>query len=193
MALVIAGTPGVGKSSVAQRLAQRTGRPHLDLAKLVIERGLHTGFDEERGAYVVDIRRCREYLDQVLTCREVLDTHVVEAIPSSKVSRVFVLRLDPLQLRERLSSRGYPERKIRENVEAEVLGVVLADAISHFGEEKICEVDTTNLSVDEVVQVILDALTREEVPRNLRPGSVDWLTKYHNLLLSDKNFLKYLL
>jgi adenylate kinase len=182
VALVIAGTPGVGKTSVAQRLSQRTGRRYLNLANLIVENQLYAGFDEERKAYVVDTRRCREYLSQVLTCREVLDTHVVEAVPPSKVSQVFVLRLNPIQLRERLRARGYPERKIQENVEAEVLGVVLVDAVNHFGEERVCEVDTTGLSVDEVVQVILDALAREEIMKNLRPGSVDWLEKYHHLL-----------
>lgn len=182
MALVITGTPGVGKTSVAQRLAQRTGRVYLDIARLVIEHRLHMGFDEEHKAYVVDIQRCREYLDQMLTCGEVLDTHVVEAIPPSKVSYAFVLRLDPLQLRERLRARGYPERKIRENVEAEILGVVLADAVAHLGRERVYEVDTTNLSIDEVVQAILDGLTCEEALKKMRPGTVDWLSKYYNLL-----------
>lgn len=182
MALLVTGTPGVGKTSVAQRLAQRAGWVHLDLAELVIKQRLYMGFDEERKAYVVDTRRCMEYLEQVLTCREVLDTHVVEAVPPSKVSHVFVLRLNPLQLRERLRARGYPESKIQDNIEAEILGVVLADAVRHFGVERVYELNTTNLSIDEVVHIILSSLSDSELLKKMKPGAVDWLSDYYNLL-----------
>ena len=54
--IVITGTPGTGKTTHAQLLAEHSPVPlqHINVSELVKERVLHEGFDEEWRSYVVD-------------------------------------------------------------------------------------------------------------------------------------------
>ena len=86
---------------------------------------------------------------------------------------VIVLRLHPSLLRPRLKARGYSEAKIRENLEAEALDVILVEAVEMC--RRVDEIDTTGKSAAEVAGMI-----REIVEGRLRltPGQVDWLEEY---------------
>ncbi len=180
MAILITGTPGVGKTTVARLLAERTGKRYIDLAEVVKNKGLYTAYDPETDSYIVDLNRARSYMEQLLSCEEILDTHLVEAVPPGKVLIAIVLRLDPLVLRERLSRRGYPVRKIRENVESEILDAVLISAIENLGEDKVFEVDTTGKTIAEIVEIITQILNKNG--KAYKPGQVDWLEKYYFLV-----------
>ncbi len=52
--IIITGTPGVGKTSHAEVLAQRTGMRHLSINQVVKERECHDGWDAEYQSWVVD-------------------------------------------------------------------------------------------------------------------------------------------
>lgn len=168
----------MGKTTLSRHLAGMLGVPHIELARLVKEKGLYKGYDDERSSYIVDVDAARRVLGDMLTCKEIVDTHVVACIPPGKARLVVVLRLDPLVLKERLEKRGYSQDKVRENVEAEVLGVVLADAVEHFGAGRVKEVDLTGLTVEEALSRVVEALSGGDFP----PGRVDWLEKYWHLL-----------
>ncbi|MEM0088096.1 MAG: adenylate kinase family protein [Thermofilum sp.] len=188
MAIVVTGTPGVGKTTVAQELAKRLGLIYINLAELVISKKLYLYFDDSLKSYVVDVIKCRSYLSEVLSCREVLDTHVLDAIPPEKTRIVIVLRLNPLELKKRLQLRGYSGRKLSENVESEVLGVVLSDAVSIFGENSVCEVDASGKSVEEIVSLLLDVVAAGKPSEKCRAGLVDWLKDYYWLLRREEQF-----
>jgi len=73
-------------------------------------------------------------------------------------------------LRERLAERGWPEAKIRENVEAEAIDVVLQEAVGRL--DRVYEVDTTYLSPEQTATEILEILQGKTEGHT--PGSVDW-------------------
>lgn len=54
--ILITGTPGTGKSTHGQLLAEQSSVPlrHINVGDLVKEKGLHEGYDEEWQAYTVD-------------------------------------------------------------------------------------------------------------------------------------------
>jgi adenylate kinase len=52
--LIITGTPGVGKTTHCEMLAQSTGLKHLSVNEVVKERGCHEGWDEEYKCWIVD-------------------------------------------------------------------------------------------------------------------------------------------
>jgi adenylate kinase len=54
--IVITGTPGTGKTTHAQLLAEASREPlrHINVGEWVKERGLHEGFDREWQSYTVD-------------------------------------------------------------------------------------------------------------------------------------------
>ena len=52
--IVITGTPGVGKTTHAEQLAQATGFTHISVNQIVKDEGFHEGKDEETGSWIVD-------------------------------------------------------------------------------------------------------------------------------------------
>ena len=60
-----------------------------------------------------------------------------------------------LLLQERLSSRGYSQSKIDENIEAELLGELLGECMDVFEERiPILTLDTCKLTVEESVEKV---------------------------------------
>jgi len=57
--IVITGTPGVGKTTHAEQLAQATGFTHLSVNQIVKDEGFHEGKDEETGSWIVDEDKVR--------------------------------------------------------------------------------------------------------------------------------------
>lgn len=91
----------------------------------------------------------------------------------STVGRVVVLRCEPMMLRKRLQARGYPPRKVEDNVEAELIGLISDDSFRAFG-EKAFEVDTTSFSAKEAA-----ALAFGVVSGDRKAGErIDWTLGY---------------
>ncbi|MCC6004714.1 MAG: adenylate kinase family protein [Thermofilum sp.] len=183
MAILVTGTPGVGKTTVSLELSRLTGKKYIDVADLARKKGFVKGFDSETQSAVVDTAQLRKFLENILTCNEIVDTHVVEAVPPGKVNRVLVLRLDPLELRKRLERRGYPAVKVKQNVESEILDSVLIDAIRYFGYGKVLEIDITGRKIPEIIETLNNILLRND--EKYRPGRIDWLKNYYYLLGQD--------
>lgn len=160
MRIAVTGTPGVGKTTVAERLADELGLEYVDLTEEV-RGGASAGYDEERDTYVADI----DALEDSVPENAVLDGHIAHRLENDYT---VVLRCAPDELRERLSERGWNEEKITENVESEVLDVVLAEVLET--DAPVFEYDTTDSVPDETVERLLTAVDEEET----RNGTVNW-------------------
>ena len=183
--IVVSGTPGVGKSSIAQKLSEAIPNSrHVDVSNLVKRRKLFSRVDESRTTLVADEKRLAVAVARLLEDSGggllILSTHYVGGyIPKSETSRCFVLRLNPRLLEKRLSSRGWSLAKIRENVEAELVGVCLYEAVGYFGRRKVHELDTTGKSEGEVMKQIVGLLDGKKRYKGYgKPGGVDWLNSY---------------
>ncbi|MEM0344671.1 MAG: adenylate kinase family protein [Thermofilaceae archaeon] len=175
MIILIGGTPGVGKTTVAKRVAESIGGKYINVAELAVKEGLVVGYDAERDAYIIDDARARERLRQA--AREgiiIVDTHVASAVPREELYVAVILRLDPRELETRLRSRGYPEWKVLENVQAEVLDACLVEAVELFGAERVFEIDVTGKSVEQIVEEVMAVI---KSGKGSKPGSVNWLER----------------
>lgn len=174
--VIVAGVPGTGKSTLARWLARRLNGLHLNLTRLVLEKGLWLSYDKDRRSFVIDYERLLETIRRLFVGGRtiIFDTHWVEVVKDANIRprRVIVLRANPLALAERLSLRGWPQRKIVENVEAELLGVVSREAVECFGEDLVYEIDTSRASVREAVELAYKA-----VVEGLSSCCIDWLAK----------------
>ncbi len=166
----------MGKSSVARILSKRLKGTHIDLTELALKENLTLGFDEERGVQVADLERIRERLKELYDSSEgpmIVEGHFAhDVVPAEMASRVFVLRRAPWRLKPEFERRGYAKAKIRENIEAELLDLSLVEALEAYEEGIVCEIDTTDLALEEVAEEIISVM-EGRIP--CRRGFIDWL------------------
>jgi len=166
--VAITGTPGTGKSSACEVLAKR-GYVIVDLDEVARREGLIVGRDEKRGTDEVDVDALREGL-RVPAKVAFLKSHYSHQMD---VNLAVVLRCRPSVLRTRLEARGWPPEKVRENVEAEAIDVILQEAVGRL--PFVFEVDTTTATAEETAEAILRILQGKT--KGHEPGSVDWASE----------------
>ncbi len=176
--ILITGTPGVGKTTVSRSLASRLDAVYINLAELVERERLISGVDKTRETLIADTGRVSKRMQGIIKSSEgdvIVDGHyAVDVVATKDVHMVFVLRRDPSELKSVMENRGFKERKLWENIVAEILDVCLWDAVSVCGSDKVCEIDVSGRSIEEVVKDIILML---EGKKKCRVGIVDWLGK----------------
>jgi adenylate kinase len=166
--VALTGTPGTGKTTVADRLETDLEVVHLN--ELLESEELYDEVDEQRESKVVDFEGIQEYLagrDGILVESHL--AHLVEA------DRVVVLRCHPEEVVERLRERGESEESAEENAESEALDVILAEAVERFGRENVYEVDTTDRDPEAVTKEVGAAIAGERDPSAGEVSFVDYL------------------
>ena len=174
--ILITGTPGTGKSTVSKLLSVELRGEHVELTRLVNEAGFSQGWDRTRSTTIADLKALRLALANIIGAASkpvIVDGHYSpEVVPRDKVTLTVVLRRAPWVLREKLKARGYGARKIQENVEAELLGTCLVEALAAQDPDKVREIDTTGTTPDETVKVITATIDGEA---KCRHGTIDWM------------------
>jgi adenylate kinase len=169
--ILVVGTPGTGKSTLCELVAAASGGMlrHVDLGKLVREKGLHSGYDAEYDCFTLDEDKvCDELEDVMESGGVVLEAHSCDYFPERWFDLVVVLRANNTVLYDRLSTRGYARRKLEENVEAEIMQVVLDEARASYAHGIIREL--RNETIEELEansQTILAWLHEWPAPSSL--------------------------
>jgi len=180
-AILVTGTPGVGKTTVSHKLASKLDALYIGITELVKKQKLITSVDEERKTLIADTEKVSKQLQEILAKAEgsiIIEGHyAVDVVPKKDVNTVFVLRRDPRELKRALEKRGYEEKKLWENLAAEILDVCLWDALSACGSDKVCEVNVSGKTVEAVVEEMMLVLEKRN---ECRFGIVDWLGKLEN-------------
>ncbi len=168
MLVAITGTPGTGKTSVAEEIRSR-GYEVVDLSRHIRENGLLGELDEARDTHEVDLDLLNDSLEEYRKKEGIvfMEGHLSHFMDCGSI---VVLRCRPDVLAERLSARGYSEGKVRENVQSEVLDVILCEATD--SDIPVHEVDCTSAPVAETADEILSIASGES--EGHPPGSVDW-------------------
>ncbi len=175
MIYAITGTPGTGKSTVSKQL-QNQGYHTLDLNEIVLEKNLVLGYDDTRKTNVVDIDGLNTYLAEYLKQKSssdmpiFLEGHLAHLLDIVNIA--IVLRCHPVELRRRLSAKGWQESKLRENLEAEAVDTIIIETMEKYSEDKIFEIDTTNEKPTKIVERILEIVNGNA--KGYEPGKIDW-------------------
>ena len=72
------------------------------------------------------------------------DWHACDLFPESWIDLVIVLRSDSAILYDRLKARKYSEKKLQENMDAEIMEVLLGEARDAFQKEIVIELRSNN-------------------------------------------------
>ncbi len=149
--IVITGTPGVGKSTLARVLAAKLGWERLDLHAHY--KKISVGYDARKHCYVVDVRKLEKLVREKLKTSGkglILDSHIAHLLPRRLVRLCIVLVCSDLKLILRwLKRRGYSKAKIRENLDAEIFQHCLLEAKEKG--HKVMVFDTARQSVQQIL------------------------------------------
>jgi adenylate kinase len=153
--IIITGSPGTGKSTIAPRLARKLGVPLVEIRKIALERGLKSRRNE------VDLKKLAHSL--AFLKRE--KGYVVEGHLACEIRLpadfVFVLRSRPEVMERRLSGRRYPRGKLRANILAELLDYCTQRVMKVYGRKPL-ELDTSSRSPAKCVLMMEKAIKQKK-------------------------------
>ena len=188
MSIVITGSPGVGKHTIAKEI-ERTWKISelIDINKTAIDAGL---VEQNQDVIEVDVNKLKKHLKPIVSDIPKLHWmgrtglivgHLAPYVLNAKSCHpCIVLRKNPYKLLDIYKKRGYTEKKMKDNLGSEILGIITNDAIKNFGQEKTFQVDTTDHTPKELAVRIHDIYYGKDNGDN-----IDWLQ-----LIQEKNDLK---
>ncbi|TXT63896.1 MAG: putative adenylate kinase [Promethearchaeota archaeon] len=189
--IVISGTPGCGKTTVSKQISEKLKTELISLNNLVIDKKFYENYDEERQTYIADFPKLNAYMNKILrkayrrkTTYMIIEGHFADIVPNQYINLAIVLRCHPDILKDRLKKRNYPNTKINENIQAEILGNCTSYLIEKQLTCPLYEIDTSNKSIQEVSEIIIKMIENDKIYKKYQFGNIDWLGE-----LSDKDRL----
>lgn len=170
--LGITGTPGTGKKTLAPMIATKLGLQCISLNDLAASSGaLASGSTESE----VDVAILRKKLPRMLPEPLLIYGHLLPyALGRGSIRKVVVLRCEPSALKRRLVERGYSHEKVRENVEAELIGLISSDSLKVFGKSNTSEFNTTSSEPRRAAASIAGMFRKSAKPKPIK----DWTLSY---------------
>jgi len=158
----------------------------VEIGKLSLEEGLTLGFDKQRGCHIADIEGLEKFLVEKFS--GIRGFIAFEAPFTVRLRRpltprvIFILRCEPRELAKRLQDKGYPPRKILENVWAEILDYPLQEALNTYNPKKIHELNMSFKKTGKAAEEAVEILRRRRIPSH---GRINWLKA-----LEEEGFLE---
>lgn len=189
---MITGTPGVGKHTVAESLSNFLDNASiLDINKIIFSENLLTISSHDAEGLEVDTDRTRDHFSLILSegkfQNSIIVGHLAPYVIDSKlVDLVIILRRSPYELKKIYDERSYSPSKTKDNMNAEILGIISYDSSKTFEFSKLSElINSINILPSLSAQKIITIISNEKL-RSF--GEVDWLS----LVQTDPDMLEYL-
>jgi len=158
MIIAITGTPGTGKTYLSKRLSKVSGMEYFDLNKYIRDNRLYDSYNKKDKTYDVDIKKLwklnklflkyhlknkvmnelvkknielKKFLSSISKSKKssgiIIDSHMSHYLKSDYC---VVVKSDIKKINRRLKARGYPKKKITDNIESEIFDICLSEAKS---------------------------------------------------------------
>ncbi|MHA1754944.1 MAG: adenylate kinase family protein [Candidatus Odinarchaeia archaeon] len=186
-AIVITGTPGTGKTTISKLLSDKLNIPTFNLTELALSNNLILGEDPERDTLIADTNKLSLIITnkiKELKGKAIVEGHYSDITPAILLDCCIVFRTKPDILEMRLKKRNYRKSKILENIQAEILGVCLSDALGKYPHELIFEVDTSKDPIKKTLDNVIKIIKFK--PVEFKYGKITWLSE-----LSEIELRKY--
>ena len=174
MWVALTGTPGTGKSSIAT-LLQKHGYTIVRLHQLAKEYKCTDGIDTKRNSQLIDIDKLNKTIKKTFTIDTLIffEGHLGHLLKA--IDKVVILRCHPNELNRRLKKKKWNTKKIKENIDAEIIDVILCEAVEHHSKKNIFEIDTTKKTIEEVSAIIINIVKKNFQPtKPYTIGQIDW-------------------
>jgi len=154
--IIITGSVGTGKTTLAKKLAKNLNYRYIDVNKLIEKEEISSGYDRKRRCKIIDIRRLNNLLINLINNSKknlIIDSHLSHYLPKKYVDLCVVTKCDLKVLEKRLRKRGYTKDKIRENLDCEIFDICLNEAkeLRH----RVIVIDTTKgINISEISKVV---------------------------------------
>ena len=169
--ILITGTPGVGKTSFAVLLQEKLKElkgldfTNINIGKLVNDKKLYKKWNNEFNVPEFDDDMVNDELEPYLNEGGViLDFHSSGFLPEDPIDLVVLLRCNNTELYDRLKARGYPDKKITENIDCEIMEVSSEEVRESYKQDRILELRSEKI---EDMENNLDTVINTLVKRNL--------------------------
>lgn len=174
---LITGTPSVGKTSIALALTEKIDSLYLNLSCLALSFDLSIGFDKERKTTIINEKKMREKIQELIDSTSkttiLVDGHyAASVVPKEKVTKAFVFRRNPIELKKLMKKRKFEGNKLWENLESEILDVCLIETLYELEENKVCELDISGKTTEDVIHLMISIINNH---KQCSIGKVDWL------------------
>lgn len=177
--VAITGTPGVGKSTFARKLALNLDARLIDVNSIVNEFGLFSGYDKD-GAKLVELNALKKQLEKMIRSiggSVVVEGHLLCEI-KIKGASVIVLREHLETIKKRLLKRRYPVTKVRDNIVSEALDY--CGIRSHANYAEVFEVMNDSNSLRKVMAMLNGRKARQE--------HIDMMNELEAVIKKDRRF-----
>ena len=169
--LAITGSPGTGKSTISSLLKRQ--EYCIETVESLAKRFECIGeVDPHDGARPIDTVKLQQELvtfwNNSPSTPTAIDGHLSHHL---EVYGIVILRCSPKILRQRLSERSYPRRKVDENVDWEILGGPWTEGVKG---KPIIEFDSSCESPESIVEGILQWVSDGFKPRE-PCNPIDWV------------------
>ncbi len=161
MIIIISGTPGTGKTTLAKKLMNVLNYPLLDLKHFIKEKNLAESYDKKRKTNIIDIKKLnKEIIKEIKKVQNqhspkgmIIESHLSHYLPKKYVGLCIITKTGLKTLKKRLQNRGYSKEKIRENMDSEIFDVCLNEAKERG--HNILIIDTTKtINIKEIAKKI---------------------------------------
>lgn len=174
MRVVLTGTPGTGKTSVATILKNQ-GYNVVHLHVFAKENHCIAGVDRKRNSQLIDMVKLDKAVQKAFSSDNLVffDGHIGHLLKS--MQKVILLRCHPKELEQRLLKKKWTAKKRKENVDAEALDIILCETVQRHVSEDIFEIDTTKRTGEEIAAIIVRLVNKNFQPtKTYRVGQIDW-------------------
>lgn len=185
MIIAITGTPGTGKTVVAKILAKDLDANLISLTSLLKEGKLSSVIDKKRKTRIVSIVDVKSAVKKSVKKGKIniVDGHLSHF---ADANIVVILRCRPDVLEKRMKKRKWPEKKISENLQAEILDAVTIEAADVRGRKNLVEIDTTKQTPKKTAEIIKKVLDNHALQRKYVVGKVNWSERFSRLLIEQE-------
>ncbi|VDO62990.1 unnamed protein product [Onchocerca flexuosa] len=127
--------------SVKELNSKILGFDYINCGKEIVENNLYSEYDKEFDSHILDEDKLLDHIEVRAFFVDrmnsenggfIVDYHGSDFFPERWFDFVFVLRCNNTLLYDRLSARGYSDRKIQENIECEIFGSLLEEAKNSY-------------------------------------------------------------